>query len=224
MKRIGRPSTFVRLCGALALIATLLLTTAADWPTFLHDNNRTGTNPDETTLAPSNVAQLTKLWSYTTGASIAASPTIVSGTVYVGSWDGYEYALDENTGSLKWRVFLGQTNGPDCQPAVAGVTSAATAQNGVVYVGGGDAYWYALDAATGSVLWKVFTGDNSPTSGHYNWSSPLIYNGNAYIGVASNCDSPLVQGQLLQVNLNTHQVVNTYNAVPNGQVGGGIWT
>ncbi len=30
-------------------------------------------------------------------------------------------------------------------------------------------------------------------------------------------------GQLLQVDLNTHQVVNTLNLVPAGQVGGGIW-
>jgi hypothetical protein len=37
-------------------------------------------------------------------------------------------------------------------------------------------------------------------------------------------DCPLVQGQLMQVNLSTHQVVNTLNIVPTGQVGGGIWT
>src|SRR5262249_13603438 len=71
---------------------------------------------------------------------------------------------------------------------------------------------------------KVYTGDNSPTGGHYNWASPLLYNGSAYIGVASDCDDPLVQGQVLKVNLSTHQRVGTYNVVPNGQVGGGGWT
>src|SRR6202035_5829423 len=90
--------------------------------------------------------------------------------------------------------------------------------------GGGDSFWYALDANTGAILWKVFTGDNSQAGAHYNWSSPLIYNGNAYIGIASNCDNPLVQGQLLEVNLASHQVTATYNFVRNGQVGGGIWT
>jgi hypothetical protein len=74
------------------------------------------------------------------------------------------------------------------------------------------------------VLWKVFTGDNSTTSGHYNWASPLIYNGYAYIGVTSYGDCPLVQGQLLQVSLSTHQVVNTLNLVVAGHVGAGIWT
>jgi outer membrane protein assembly factor BamB/regulation of enolase protein 1 (concanavalin A-like superfamily) len=104
------------------------------------------------------------------------------------------------------------------------VSSAPAVLNGVVYVGGGDSNWYALDASTGAVLWTVPTGDNSAAGGHYNWSSPLIVNGFAYIGIASLGDCPLVQGQLLQVNLATHQVVNTLNLVPDGQVGGGIWT
>jgi polyvinyl alcohol dehydrogenase (cytochrome) len=156
---------------------------------------------------------------------IAASATVVDGTVYVGSWDGYEYALDVATGSLKWKTFLGITVGdPSCFPPAPGVSSAAAVENGVVYLGGGDAYWYALDATTGSVLWRVYTGDNSATGGHYNWASPLLYNGYAYIGIASLGDCPLVQGQLLQVSLSTHQVVNAFDFVPAGQMGGTVWT
>ncbi len=199
-----------------------LLTTAADWPTYLQNPQRTATNASETIIAASNAAQLTKLWSFKTGGPIAASPTVVSGIAYIGSWDGYEYALDATTGALKWRTYLGVTNAPGCTPAAAGITSTATVDSGVVYVGGGDSYWYALDAATGAVLWRVFTGDTS--SGHYNWSSPALYKGYAYIGVASMGDCPLVQGQLLQVSLASQQVVNVFKAVPDGQVGGGIWT
>ncbi len=158
------------------------------------------------------------------GGGIASSPTVVNGVVYVGSWDGYEYALNAADGTLIWRTNLGITSAPTCNPTSAGVTSVATVQNGVVYVGGGDAYWYALDASTGAVLWKVYTGDNSASGGHYNWASPLLYNGYAYIGIASFGDCPLVQGQVLQVSLSTHQVVNTFNVVPTGQGGGGVWT
>jgi hypothetical protein len=42
--------------------------------------------------------------------------------------------------------------------------------------------------------------------------------------VASDCDHPLVQGQLLQVSLASQQVVNTFDVVPTGQTGGTIWT
>jgi outer membrane protein assembly factor BamB len=160
---------------------------------------------------------------YTTDGTIGSSAIVSNGTVYVGSWDGYEYALDESTGALKWKTFLGITTAPTCFPPVAGVTSSATVDNGVVYLGGGDSYLYALDAVTGAVLWRIFTGDNRAAGGHYNWSSPLIYNGYAYIGISSFGDCQLEQGQLWQVDLNTHQVVHTFDAVPSGQVGGGIW-
>src|SRR5438132_3660588 len=215
----GRGSVAAVVAAALAVLTL----SAADWPTFLADNQRSAASAD-TTLSPANAGQLASLWSYKTGGVVAASPTVVDGVVYVGSWDGNEYALDAATGAVKWQTPLGTTSAPGCSPPSAGISSAATVQNGVVYVGGGDANWYALDAATGTVLWSVFTGDNSPSGGHYNWSSPLIYNGFAYIGVSSLGDCPLVQGQLLMVDLTTHQVVHTWNAVPSGHVGGGIWT
>jgi outer membrane protein assembly factor BamB len=107
---------------------------------------------------------------------------------------------------MKRKTFLGITNVPGCYPPAAGITSGTAVQNGVVYVGGGDDYWCALDANTSKILWKIYTGDNSPTGGHYNWSSPLLYNGYAYIGIASFGDCPLAQGQLLKVRLKTHQV------------------
>jgi outer membrane protein assembly factor BamB len=208
--------------GAIGVIRHLIPANAAsgDWPTFLHDPQRTAAGSD-TTVSTGNAAQLTLKWAFATGGPIAASPTVVGGVVYVGSWDGYEYALNATTGALIWKTFLGQTTAP-CYPQLAGVSSAADVENGVVFVGGGDSYWYALDATTGNILWKVFVGDN--TKGWYNWASPLIYNGYAYIGTSSVGDCPLIPGQLLQVSLTTHQIVNTFNAVPQGQVGGGIWT
>lgn len=194
------------------------------WQTSLHDNTRTSASSD-TTLTKNNINTVVKRWSFQTGGPIAASPTVVGGMVYVGSWDGYEYALDASTGAFKWKVFLGITTAdPICIPPQLGISSAATVRNNTVYVGGGDSYWYALNASNGQVLWKVFTGDNSAASSHYNWSSPLIYNGYAYIGIASVGDCPLVQGQLLKVNLTTHLIEKTLNIVPDGQVGGGIWT
>jgi outer membrane protein assembly factor BamB len=102
------------------------------------------------------------------------------------------------------------------------VTSSPLTIDGTLYLGGGDDYWYALNQYTGHALWRVFTGSTS--TGHYNWSSPAALNDFAYVGVSSQCDTPLVQGQLLRVNMSTHQTVNTLDIVPDGQVGGTIWT
>jgi outer membrane protein assembly factor BamB len=197
--------------------------TPGDWPTFLHDPERTAADPVETVLSPATAPYLTKAWAAQIGSPVLSSPAVAGGVAYVGASDGYEYALDAGTGAMLWKTFLGITNVPACMQPL-GVTSGAAVQDGVVYVGGGDAYWYALDAGTGAVLWRVFTGDNSAVGGHYNWSSPLISNGYAYIGVASLADCPLVPGQLLQVSLTTHAVVHTFDVVTRGQVGGGIWT
>ncbi len=221
--------TWLAVCLISGLIAASSLAAKAmaeDWPTYMHDSARSAAS-GETWLSSSNAANLVKSWSFKTGGGVASSPTVVGGIAYFGSWDGYEYAVDATTGALKWKTFIGITDYgvTNCAyPTKLGVTSSAAVQNGVVYVGGGDSYWYALSASNGSVLWRVFTGDNSATGGHYNWASPLLYNGSAYIGIASLDDCPLVQGQLLRVNLSTHQIVATWNAVPNGQVGGGIWT
>src|SRR5215470_15890901 len=60
---------------------------SGDWPTFLHDSQRTAAGSD-TTISTGNAAQLALKWAFKTGGPIAASPTIVGGIVYVGSWDG----------------------------------------------------------------------------------------------------------------------------------------
>jgi outer membrane protein assembly factor BamB len=226
------------LSAGMLLAATIVSTTAVaaltaqsasavsyqDWPTFLQNNGRTSATVDPK-LSVANASTLKLKWTYATGGPVVSSPSIVGTTAYFGSWDGYEYAVSTTNGALLWKTFLGQTTDPACDGGVTlGVTSAPTISNGVLYVGGGGPYWYALNATTGAVLWSVYTGDNSQSGAHYNWSSPLIVNGFAYIGIASNCDNPLVQGQLLQVNLASHQIVNTYDFVPNGEVGGGIWT
>jgi outer membrane protein assembly factor BamB len=163
---------------------------------------------------------LREQWRFSTGDTIAATPAVGAGRVFVGSWDGYEYALDEATGSQAWRTFLGRTLGP-CDEL--GVTSSPLLTlAGRAYLGGGDDKWYALDLANGAPLWSIPTGSTS--SGHYNWSSPAGLNGFAYVGIASRCDAPLVQGKLLRVNLATHQIANVWTVVPNGQLGGTIWT
>jgi outer membrane protein assembly factor BamB len=229
IRLLGGRRPFLTTLACMLLAAGVLARAAGaeDWPTYLHDTARSSTS-GETTLSAQNAGQLKKLWSFHTGAGVAAGATVVGGVAYLGSWDGYEYALDASTGALKWQTYLGITNGgSNCPyPQQVGVESTAAVVNGVVYVGGGDNYWYALSASTGAVLWKIDVGNPNGNTydGHFNWASPLIYNGSAYIGIASLGDCPLVQGKLLRVDLSTHQVVATWKAVPDGQIGGGIWT
>ena len=98
--------------------------TSLDWPTYLHDNLRTSTAPLETKLSPSTAPNLKLLWTFRTGGTIEASPIIVGNVLYVGSWDGYEYAVDAIDGGQIWKSpFLGQTNVGSCNgyPANQGI-------------------------------------------------------------------------------------------------------
>ena len=79
--------------------------------------------------------------------SYLSSPAVWNGAVYFGSGDGYVYALDANSGALKWRIHTGDV--VHASPAIA---------DGVLYIGSWDSYLYAVDAATGKYKWHFATG------------------------------------------------------------------
>ena len=148
--------------------------------------------------------------------------------VYWGSFDGYERATT-TAGSLVWATNLGITSPSGCvDPSSAGIASTATltsdvpvgSATSVLYVGGGNSTVYALNATTGAVLWSYNVGGNPNT---FVWSSPAVFGNSVYIGVSSFGDCPLIQGQLLQLNRVTGALQNTFDVVPNGCTGGGVW-
>ncbi|MCI4372757.1 MAG: PKD domain-containing protein, partial [Thermoplasmata archaeon] len=191
---------------------------ALSWPTYMYDPERTGANHFENTIAPSNVAHLQELWSVPSNASDYSAPIVINNTVYYGSWNGYEYAVNAANGSVEWTQYLGVA------PCISGGISSTPAYvNGTLYLGGGDGYWYALNAANGSVEWRVLAG--SQANNYNDWASALVYHNSVYIGLASCYDDPLIWGQLLEVNLTGNHAVNhTFDVVPQGTIGGSIWT
>ncbi len=201
--------------------------TTADWPTYLNSKGRTGFNNAETVITRSTVGRLRPLWTDRSG-SVSAEPVQVNGVVYYGSWDGYERAVDAASGSQLWATYLGQTTKSTCDPPSAGVASTATigniTVNGVstqtVFVGGGDHNFYALDAATGAIIWKRALGTTSST---FLWSSPLFYDGIIYEGVASFGDCPLVRSKIVAIRATTGVIRHTLFTAPSGCTGAGVW-
>lgn len=201
---------------------------AGSWTTYMGGNARSGYNGGETILNAGNAAKLKLHWKYKAGGAISTQPIIANGTLYWGAWDGYEYASDLN-GQVRWKANLGVTRpkNAQCSPPSAGIASTPTVAtmpvNGtatqVLFLGGGDSNFYALNAATGKVLWKTSVGNADMMI----WDSPALYNGSIYIGVASYGDCPLTPGKLIQLNETTGQIQHTFTTVPGNCVGGGIW-
>ncbi len=192
-----------------------------DWPTYMHNQSRTGANLNETTINATNANQLHMAWKFTTGGVVGASPTLVHGVMYIGSWDGYEYAVNLSTHQQIWKRYLGvSTQSKKCYGGKGiGIDSTATVANNIVYVGGGDGSMYALKASDGSVIWKTLLG-NPP---YYNWSSPLLYKNEVYIGLAAYCDPPFVQGKVMALRAADGSVAASISLVPNGQTGAPVW-
>jgi outer membrane protein assembly factor BamB len=103
-------------------------------------------------------------WTYTTGGSVTACPSVSNGIIYFGSSDGYLYAVD-TTGNLKWKYAIGggTTSYASLSPSVS---------NGIVYVGGGN-YLSAVNAETGTLVW------NKNIS--WGFSEPTVANGIVYV-------------------------------------------
>jgi outer membrane protein assembly factor BamB len=203
----------------------------SDWSTYLGGVTRNAATTTETALSPTDAQNLSPLWTSYSG-HVQSEPAVVHGIVYAGAINGYEYAVNATTGATVWKTYIGQVTQPNCAPDPTGITSSATVSAGVVYVGGGNttgnltngmADWYALNASTGAILWTLPIGNAG--LGYYNWASPLIADGNAYIGVASRCDEPLVWGGVLQVSLTTHAVLGFFNTTVGGGTtrGSSVW-
>jgi outer membrane protein assembly factor BamB len=199
--------------GQQALAAT------GDWPTYQLNNARTGYNSTETTINASTARNLKQHWVRTVPAAVFSQPVEANGTIYWGSWDGFEHAT-QLSGTDTWATNLGQTTDNNCNPRQVGVASTATVAGATVYVGGGDAQFYALNANNGTVIWHTALG-SSPS--HFIWSSPAVFNNSVYVGVSSFGDCPLVQGELVQMNASTGTVQHIFEVVPNGCTGGGVW-
>jgi outer membrane protein assembly factor BamB len=84
------------------------------------------------------------MWNYTTGGIVYASPVVTDGYVFVPSYDGKLYAIDEYTGSLIWTFTTGSN-----------IVATPAVGNGIVYLASKDFTVYALDENTGSMLWRI---------------------------------------------------------------------
>jgi polyvinyl alcohol dehydrogenase (cytochrome) len=172
-----------------------------DWPTYGHDPQHTFHGL--TTLTKRTVRTLRVAWKFPTGDAVTATPTVVNRTVYVGSWDGYFYALAFGSGALRWKFKL------DPQPAVVpvpGQPRPSDSDGGLVtssawfepagpghpplVIFGGGFTLYALVAHTGQLFWKYeYTGrpDLPPDPVHDGtriFSSPVVADGKVFFGVS----------------------------------------
>lgn len=133
-------------------------TTDYPWSMFHYDAGRNGATP------ASGPTSASLMWSYTTGGIVYASPIVADGFVFIPSYDGKLYALDEYTGSLIWSFATGSN-----------IVATPAVGNGIVYLSSKDFTVYALDENSGAMLWRI--SNVAPVV-----SSPVLADGKLFYG------------------------------------------
>ncbi len=105
-------------------------------------------------------------WKYKVGKYISSTPAITDGFVYVVSGDNNIYALNEDTGNLKWLYETKENNNS--------FFYSPTVIDGILFISSSE-YLYALDAGTGSLKWKIHDSYSS---------SPVVVDDVVYIGAS----------------------------------------
>jgi glucose dehydrogenase len=197
---------------------------AGSWP---YPNGDLANTRDATgsTISSANVASLQQAWTFKLAASLvtsgpgfgslAATPIVANGVVYLQDLGDNVYALDLATGQVKWEYQVSSTiveGGPD-GVAVAG---------GVVY---GDTMTtvFALNAGTGKAIW---VDSNLLNSGQGTFGiQPQVADGRVYL--ASSIGTGPGGAVLMALSASTGKLVWEFKTVPGttgSQYGsGGAW-
>jgi parallel beta-helix repeat protein len=128
--------------------------------------------------------KITKVFEFETEGYIDSSAAVdeESGTIYFGSYDGYLYAIDAYSGTLKFRF--------DAEDII---DSSPAVYEDSVYFASWNNNVYCIDKNSGELNW-VYTMQRSEQDDHRQ-SSPVIHDGKLYIGgydgtvYALDCDT-----------------------------------
>ncbi len=232
-----------------------LLRISHGWSAYRYDGFRTGAQPFASQLSdPKSAQKLAVKWVFTTKDSgyFNSSPIVVNHTVFIGSSAGYFYAVEEDSGTLKWQYPV-PPDLPLVPPPLApkktsyGIQSSAAYwdrdEDGAVIFGAqdptvepklGSARLYAVNARTGALIWKSdpvasISGVDSSSLKELHEriknSSPLVFNNRVYIGISdAYYDRPLQNGRVVAVDIVTGHIDPRFNYVSTGtHRGGAVW-
>lgn len=121
------------------------------------------------------------IWKYKTQFRIRTTPASNNGVVYFGDTDGTMYALEANSGKLKWSY---DTQGKNLNPDEFGtdrkaIMSSPAIAEGKITFGARDGFLYTLEEETGKFLWHYEYPNISWVIG-----SPAVENNRVYAGTS----------------------------------------
>lgn len=216
---------------------------ATDWDSFGFDLQRTGYNPNESSVGISNVGSLEKVWIFSVGDTMVHEPVYADGVsvngvltnvLYAGSAYGSTmYAINAQTGALIWKrpvPYANFTCGTGTLQFSIGETPAIDRQKNLLYFADGQNQVHAVNLATGKEAtgWPLKVADVKPD--HNFMHGGLTYNpanGLLYAVTSSTCDISPWFGRIIAINTSGPSLAGTFYTMSGtstrGPSGGGIW-
>ncbi|MFC5861473.1 PQQ-binding-like beta-propeller repeat protein [Acidicapsa dinghuensis] len=226
----------IGLCTAMVAMLACLSTTsranAQDWPQFGQNNTNSASNFGGLLLNSLTVPYLKPKWTFTTAGDVSARAAVVNGVAYVPDWGGNLWAIRAIDGKQLWGGplanynLLNNTTGQPYATVYARATPLVV--NGIVYLGVQQGAWFlALDASSGKLLWKTQLNTFDPyavvtTSASY--ANGVIYTGVASSQEANAAGAPgTAKGSVAAINAANGKILwQTYTTVA-GYSGVGVW-
>ena len=193
------------------------------WPAHNFDlsNSRATTR---TQINATNVATLKRKWAFKipgTGVfgNYASTPIVFGGTVYLQDLNSNVYALDQQTGKLKWKhAFKSPSIGPNGVSIGYGRLYGATVSTA-----------FALNPATGALIWKHKL---TPSIHEGIDMAPQLYDGKVLVSTVPGSGikhfyEPHAVGIVYSLDAATGKTIWSFNTVPTPKKGsysgGGLW-
>ena len=128
-------------------------------------------------LRADQVPQLKLKWAFGFEGDVSAfsQPTVLDGHLFVGSAAGMVHAMRADRGCLEWTY---QANGP----VRAAIVAVAVKGRHVLLFGDMTGWFYALQAETGALLWKVHVDEHDSTR---LTAAATVHEGVVYVPVSS---------------------------------------
>lgn len=178
----------------------------ADWPTFQHDADHTGTACGAINTA--NASTLIPGWFAPTANTVTAEPAVAGGTVFVGDGAGTFYAFAASTGRQLWTFDVTKYDHHSTSYGV--ITSSATyvprlpGVKGATVIFGGGGSVFALDAADGTPRWHTDLAPAFPTGPDEVEASPQFVTGadgpTVVVGLDANESTDATSGGIVALD------------------------
>jgi len=222
------------------LAATALASSPPDVTTAAYDNLRTGWDPNEPNLSPSDVqsGSFGQVFATKLKGSIYAQPLAVKGTLVVTTEKARAYGVNAATGKVQWsRKFgqplrsstiscadlapdLGSTSTPVVDPATDTVYLTTRLQSGKG-ASNNHTWLQAISAVTGQEVAGFpveiqGTPDNTPGVPFDDWNqlqrpALLFLGGVVYAAFSSDCDHTPYRGVVVGVSTTTHSITTMWS-------------